>query len=144
MFEKDTYEDIINLPHPISKKRKPMSQYQRAAQFSPFSALTGYDYAIYEAARITDQKIELDEDEKLNLNRKLMKILENKKQRIPVKVTYFVKDLYKSGGFYQIHEGVIKKIDEIYHRIFFEDKTKIDIDNIIDIQNVLFPDEDWL
>ncbi len=144
MHKRDSYEDIIQFPHHVSHKRKPMTQYQRAAQFSPFAALTGHHEAICETARLTEEKIQLDEDTKEILNKKLVLILENKKQRVPVKVTYFVQDLYKKGGSYQVYEGYLKEIDDINHEIIFEDKTKIKINNILDIQSTLFLNITWI
>ena len=93
----DNYEDIINMEHPTSKKHPRMSMYARAAQFSPFAALTGHDDAVKEAARQTERFIELDEDSLARLNDKLNMIEENIDADIPVSITYFVPDERKDG-----------------------------------------------
>lgn len=107
------YEDIINLPHHVSKTRKPMSLYNRAAQFAPFAALTGYDDAIKETSRITEQRIELSEELKNMLNQKIKLISENIKLQPKVSITYFVPDNKKSGGVYKTISGNVRRIDEI-------------------------------
>ena len=96
----DKYEDIINLPHHESKNHKRMSMSVRAAIFSPFSALTGYEDAVKETARIVDKKIILGEDVKNKINIELQKILKNIKDKPQVTITYFVKDKNKNGGKY--------------------------------------------
>lgn len=127
------YDDIINLPHHVSKKHKQMSLYERSAQFAPFAALTGHEDAINETARLTNSKIELDEEEKEILDRKLQVIQEKIKDRINVNITYFVPDLKKEGGKYINVKGIIKKIDDYKHAIILEDKKEIPISDIIDI-----------
>lgn len=136
------YESIINLEHPTSLVHKRMSRLQRAAQFAPFAALTGHDAAIIETARLTEKYHELDEDSKGFLNEKLQIINELKNLEVPVTFTYFVKDLKKSGGSYQTKTGIIKKIDEVLREIIFKDKSKILIDDIVDIQSELIKDYD--
>lgn len=89
-----------------------MSNYDRAAQFSPFAALTGYDDAVKETARLTDSKIELDEYELQELNEKLNKIQDNLREDAEVSITYFVTDKKKSGGSYKTISGIVKRIDE--------------------------------
>ena len=128
------YDDIINMPHHISKIRKPMSLQNRAAQFSPFSALTGYDEKIKETARETSRKIELDEGIKLMLNEKLCLIKNDIKLRPKVTITYFVRDNEKRGGHYKTITGNVKIVDEVYKRIILIDNTIISFDNIIDIK----------
>ena len=134
----NNYDDIINLPHHVSKTRTPMSIEARSAQFAPFSALTGYSDAIKETARLTDKKIELDDDSKQILNDKIQFILENNYLNPLVVFTYFVKDNKKTGGKYIEKEGIIKKIDNINGYIILKDKTKIKIDDIINITSDLF------
>lgn len=138
--EKDThrYDDIINLPHHTSTKHPRMSLYDRAAQFSPFAALTGHDEAIKETARLTDEKAELDEDTKAMLNEKLQIIRENPNTDIAVTFTYFVPDENKSGGTYISHTGSVKRIDEYQHTVIMKDKTVIPIEQIREIESDLF------
>ena len=100
MKGKTNYEDIINLPHHISSKRPQMSMLDRAAQFSPFAALTGYDDAIHETGRLTDEKIDLSEEEKEALDRKQQILMERLCDHPALTVTYFVPDPKKSGGAY--------------------------------------------
>lgn len=127
------YDDIINLPHHKSKTRPHMSLEDRAAQFSPFAALTGHDAAIEETARLTDRKIELDEDAKARLNEKLQYIVENLGTDMEVVITYFVPDERKSGGEYVTKRGTVKKIDPYRNIIIMTDKEEIDIENIVEI-----------
>ena len=100
------YEDIINLPHPVSKKHPRMSLYDRAAQFSPFAALTGHNAAIIETARLTEKKIRQSEDAISILNEKLHIITEN--LGAEVTITYFLPDDRKEGGAYVRHTGAVK------------------------------------
>ena len=118
---KNTYEDIINMEHPTSKRHPRMTVYNRAAQFSPFAALTGHEEALKETARITDNKIELDENVKRELDYKLQQIL-NKNDFIQnVQITYFKKDENKEGGAYLNICSKIKKIDEYKKTVEFTD-----------------------
>lgn len=131
----NNYDDIINMPHHVSKTRKPMSLQNRSAQFAPFSALTTYDDKIREVARETSKKIELDDGIKLILNDKLSFIKNNIKLRPKVTITYFVKDTRKENrGRYKTITGNVRVIDEIYKRIILIDNTIISFDNIIDIK----------
>lgn len=129
----NNYEDIINLPHYVSKKRPQMSLYKRSAQFAPFSALTGYDEKIRETARITDQKIILDEGRKSLLNNKIEMINQTIHTKPKVSITYFVPDKKKRGGMYQTITANVKRIDEVYKQIILTNSTKIPIDDIIEI-----------
>ena len=108
-----------------------MSIYERSAQFAPFSALTGFDGAINECSRIVDSKIELSEDEKIDINDKINNCL-NKN----ICVTYFIPDRYKDGGRYENYTGIVRKIDTVYKYIIFMDKKVIDINDIIFINLV--------
>ena len=129
------YDDIINMPHYVSKIRKPMSLQNRSAQFAPFSALTGYDEKIREVARETSKKIELDDGIKLMLNEKLCLIKNDIKLRPKVTITYFVRDNRKENrGRYKTITLNAKVIDEVYKRIILIDNTIISFDNIIDIK----------
>ena len=127
------YADIIHLPHHTSKTRPRMSMHDRAAQFSPFSALTGHEAAIRETARLTDAKVDLDETYKMELDEKFLMILSQLKQRPMVSITYFKKDEKKAGGSYEIIEGVIRKVDLTERMIVMENRLKIRIDDIVDI-----------
>ena len=115
------YDDIINLPHKQSTRRSHMSLYDRAAQFSPFAALTGHDAAIKETARLTDQKVELDEGSKERLNMRLQLILENLNSTPEVTITYFLPDEKKAGGAYVDAVGTVKKVDEYEQIVVMRD-----------------------
>ena len=128
MVETHKYDDIINMPHHVSHSRPRMSNYDRAAQFSPFAALTGYDDAVKETERLTDIKLELTDDEKSVLNEKIQLIVENSDENTIVTVTYFEPDKLKDGGKYLTKIGKIKEIDQIERKIVFEDKSSIKID----------------
>lgn len=132
-MKQNNYEDIINLPHHTSLKHPRMTRESRAAQFAPFAALTGHDDAIKETARLTDKRIELTEEEKLNINNKLQIINDNIKNHPKINITYFEYDKKKEGGKYLTHTGNIKKIDMLEQIIILTDKTKININEIIDI-----------
>ena len=130
---KNSYDDIINLPHHVSATRPQMSMIDRAAQFSPFAALTGYDAAIKETARLTDQKIDLDDYEKEEINDKIQLITEHLGEDFEVVITYFQPDSRKAGGAYVDAVGIVKKIDEYDRVIILQDGKKIPIDDILDI-----------
>lgn len=132
------YADIINLPHPESKKHKRMSMHDRAAQFSPFAALTGHDAAIKETARLTDSFMDLDETMKASLDDKLVLILEKLNEKPPVTITYFVKDERKAGGSYEVAEGWIRKVDFYERVIVMGDRSRILLDHVVDIESELF------
>lgn len=132
------YEDIINLPHYQSTKRVHMSNYDRAAQFSPFAALTGYDDAVKEMARLTNSKIDLDEDSLAKLNDRLNQIQDKLEGQPKVSITYFVSDKKKAGGSYQTTSGIVKRIDEYERVILMQDGAKILIDDILDLQSDFF------
>lgn len=132
------YDDIINLPHHTSTSRPRMSAHDRAAQFSPFAALTGYDSAITETARLTDTRVELDEYSKADLNEKLCIIQDQIDQQPEVSITYFQPDKMKSGGTYITATGCVKKMDEYKHAVVMRDATKIPIDDIFEINGDFF------
>ena len=132
------YDDIINLPHHVSTTRAHMSDINRAAQFSPFAALTGYDAAIKETGRLTDERVELDEYTKEHLNDRLQIIADQLKEHPEISVTYFQPDAKKDGGAYVTASGTVKKID-IYERIvLMTDDTTIPIYEIISIEGQIF------
>ena len=128
------YDDIINLPHHVSKTRPRMSLEQRSAQFAPFSALTGYEDEIAETGRLVDGRIDLDEEMKQILDRKLQKITDNIKEQPKATITYFVPDNKKDGGKYVTVTGKIKKIDKYKNVIILVDGTEIPINYVVDIE----------
>ncbi len=131
--QNNPYEDIIHLPHHVSSRWPQMSLRDRAAQFSPFAALTGHEEAVKETARLTEMKIQLDENEIQQLDQKLQYIREHLADRLTVTITHFVADLRKAGGEYIEHDGIVKKIREYDHLIVMEDGTEIQITNILQI-----------
>jgi len=135
--EDNKYSDIINLPYHVSKKYPRMSIEMRAAQFAPFSALTGYSDEITETARLTDKENKMSEDMKSIIDMKLQIIDEHIKELPKIKVIYFVKDKLKTGGKYIEHIGNLKRIDKVHQELIFSDKFKINISNIYDIQTEL-------
>ncbi len=128
------YADIIDKPHPVSKKHKRMSMEERAAQFSPFAALTGYEAAVKETARLTDEQEELDEDEKAVINESLQNLCFHLSERPPVKVTYFEPDEKKAGGARKNAAGRLRKIDKDRQMLVLEDGKEIPIDDILKIE----------
>ena len=121
MHEKNPYADILHLPHHQAADRKHMSMYDRAAQFSPFAALTGFDGVIAETGRLTDHRIELSESDKVLLDQKLTLIDEviRAGQHPEITVLYFTPDTRKTGGAYQEHTGSVRQIDPIERTIVF-------------------------
>ena len=128
------YDDIINLPYRQSTEREHMSLHDRAAQFSPFAALTGYDEAIEETTRITEEKIILDENAIEKINQKIFDIANHLNDKINVSITYFKEDKRKSGGAYLTDIGTVKKIDENEKTIIMDSGIKIEIRQIIKIE----------
>lgn len=119
------YEDIMHLSRPVSTRHLPMSMHDRAAQFSPFAALTGYDAAIEETARLTDRQAELAESGKEVLDKKI-RAIQDAIDTIPeVTVTFFEPDLRKAGGAYRTVTGRVKKIDEYNKALIFQDDSVI-------------------
>lgn len=131
-MHKSPYEDIIHLPHHVSTRRPQMSARDRAAQFAPFAALTGHEEAVKETARLTDAKIQLDEDEITLLDQKLQ-YLEAQEIQPVVEITYFLPDQRKNGGFYVEVQGQIKRIDRYHHCLHMENGTEIPITDILKI-----------
>ena len=130
----DNYNDIINLPHHVSPTRPQMSMMDRAAQFSPFAALTGYDAAIKETGRLTDEKIELGEEELSILNMKFQRLVDSLDEEPEVNITYFKPDDRKAGGAYLTASGTVKKIDDFERIIFMKNGTKIPMDDVLSIE----------
>lgn len=130
------YSDIINLPHHVSPTRKHMSLHDRAAQFSPFAALTGYDDDVKEAGRLTDEKLEIEfNDNKTDTMDAVLRYLdENPKEDHEISVTYFVTDTKKGGGKYLTVEGLYKRIDITDMSLCLKDGTKINLNDIYDLK----------
>lgn len=134
----EKYKDLLELPHPTSKRHPRMSLYERAAQFSPFAALCGHEAAIQETARITEQRVELEEDAKARLNEKLQILQKHLGNEVPVTITYFVPDSRKNGGAYVTCTGLVKKIDAYAHKIILQDHTMISMEQITELESDLF------
>ena len=134
------YDDIIHLPHHVSSAHPPMSVINRAAQFSPFAALTGYDAAIAETARLTDDRIELGENAIDDLDLKLLILTENIQSHPEITVSYFQPDNKKAGGAYVAETGVIKKIDDYERIIVLTNGKRIPIADVRDVVCDLFRD----
>ncbi len=128
------YDDIIRLPHHVSTKHPQMSALDRAAQFSPFAALTGHGAAITETGRLTAARHELDEDKKEELDQTLQSIREHISLEPEIAVTYFVPDAQKEGGSYLSMTGAVKKIDDMGHRMIMKDGTAIPIEDIYEME----------
>lgn len=135
---KDLYEDIINRPHHVSKARPQMSELERAAQFAPFAALTGYDSAIKETGRLTDERIELDEGALTALNMRYQLLMDALDEEPEVEITYFKPDERKAGGAYVTATGAVIKVDDFERLITMQDGTKITMDDILSIDGELF------
>ena len=135
----NNYDDILHLPHHTSATRPRMSMEDRAAQFSPFAALTGYDAAIKETGRLTDERIELGEETLNLLNMKFQILTDNLKTAPVVTLTYFKPDERKSGGAYIEVTGSVKKIDEYERILHLTDGTKIRMDDVMNIDGEIFP-----
>lgn len=131
--DEHNYDDIIHLPHHVSRKHPPMSPMNRAAQFSPFAALTGHGAAIRETARLTDEFIELDEDQKEQLDEQFQKLRQDLPQNPEVEIIYFQPDQKKDGGSYVTIRGTVRQIDEYHRQILFTDGTAVPMDTLFSI-----------
>ena len=138
MAEYFPYEDIVNLPRHISKVHPQATMADRAARFSPFAAITGYEEMVLEEARITEDRIEIDESTKAALNEKLNMILEFLDEQPEVSITYFEPDMRKAGGAYVTITGTVKRIDEYERIVLMTDEKIIKIDEIYAIESDLF------
>ena len=134
----DNYNDIIHLPRHVSKRHPQMSLYNRAAQFAPFSALTGYGEAIAETARQTNPKIEMMEDDRQLMDRKLLLLTNHLEEEPTITITYFQPDGRKSGGQYLTITGIVKAIRTNERIIIMKDRTKISIDTIVGLEGEVF------
>ena len=133
-FDLHNYDDIIDLPHHVSPNRRRMSNTERGAQFSPFAALTGYEAAVEEAARLTDGKKELTEEMKAIIDAKIQAISEHPDAEPQVTITYFKPDERKEGGAYVRVTGAVKEIDRIGKTIVLTDHTEIPMEQIREIE----------
>jgi len=140
----DKYKNIIDLPHHVSEKHPQMSLHDRAAQFAPFAALTGYDASIAETARLTDSKITLSEDVKEAIDRSIAMLSRIISSCPQVCITYFLPDERKSGGAYVTAEGELKKIDELELCLALKDGRKIPIEDIIELTSPCIHNIDML
>lgn len=136
MIEK--YEDMLYMDPPVSMTHRKMSVQDRAAQFMPFAALTGYEDLIRESSRITQSRIELSETEIEELKRKLEILQKHENEKPLIKVQYFIRDLKKSGGSYQTVEKYLHRIDDIEKKIIFKDRTTIQFEEILSIEHEEF------
>ena len=138
MAEKFPYEDIVNLPPHISKKHPQPTMMERAARFAPFAAITGYEEMVLEEARVTEERIDLDEGTLSLLNEKLNIIQEFLDEEPEIKITYFEPDKKKSGGAYIDIIGTVKRIDEYECLVIMTDGKKIRIEDIYSLESDLF------
>ena len=130
------YDDIIHLERPVSKRHPPMPIANRAAQFAPFAALTGYEAVIDEAARLTDRQIELDEDAKAEINRQLLALAARTDAGEPVQVelTWFEPDGLKLGGAYRTELVLVRRVDQSYHLLELSDRSLIEINRVLNVR----------
>ncbi len=131
------YDDIIDLPYKKSKRHAHMSMHDRAAQFAPFAALTGYGEAVEETARFTEAKIELAEDRIAEINEvltELKKTLDKSLSEVEVELDFFVQDKLKQGGKYLLYKGTVDKVDEHEKRLRLGTGIWINIEDIFDIK----------
>lgn len=134
------YDDIIDLPRPVSRTRPRMPVRDRAAIFSPFAALAGHGAAIAETARLTDQKAELDEDARAELDRRQAALLEHIDQQPEIAVTWFQKDEKKTGGSYVTTAGRLKKLDDARRALVLTDGTAIPLEDIAALESACLGD----
>lgn len=134
----ENYDDIIDLPHHVSATRPQISMMDRAAQFSPFAALTGYDVAIKETGRLTDQKVEMDAEALNVLNMKFQILIDRLAEEPEVTFIYFKPDERKDGGAYIDVTGIVKKVDKSERLIVMQSGTKIVMDDILNIEGKIF------
>ena len=132
------YDEIMELPHHVSKTRPQMPMSDRAAQFAPFAALTGYDSAIKETGRLTDERIELDEEALTALDMKYQLLMDALNEAPKVTITYFQPDERKAGGKYITATSAVKKVDDFERLITMWDGTRIPMDDVLSIDGEPF------
>ena len=135
----DQYRDMLYLPHKQSATRKHMSVHDRAAQFAPFAALTGYDSAIDETARFTEDRLPRSEADEELLNERVRFLSERIAEQPEVTVTYFLPDERKAGGAYVACTGRVKRIEPLPQRILCTDGREVPLEDILTIESPLFP-----
>ncbi|MBQ2823915.1 MAG: hypothetical protein IJF18_04990 [Oscillospiraceae bacterium] len=138
MEKEKSYDDIINLPHYVSETRQRMSMHDRAAQFSPFAALTGYDDAVEETARLTDERQELSEEKSAELDERLRLIKEHIAEKPEITVTFFVADEKKAGGAYETLQGKVRTIDEYLAELVFTDGSRVPLKDTFSVEGEFF------
>ena len=131
----EAYDDIINLSRPQSKKHRPMPMEDRAAQFLPFAALTGYDAAVSETARLTEERVELDAQEAERIGEKLAALIKRQQEQPELSLLYFVPDTRKSGGAYVRLDGRLKKITDFPRCVYLTDGSRIPIEDIVAVES---------
>ncbi len=141
--EDRNYEDIIILPHPVSRKHKQMSMHDRAAQFAPFAALTGYEDMVEETARETDPCKDLEEDAKEMLDARFAMLCTEQGLHPQIRITYFNADKLKDGGVYLTINGILQSADTEKRLIRMQDGRRISLDDIVDIDSPLFLQTEW-
>ena len=129
------YDDILHLPRPQSKKHRPMPMEDRAAQFLPFAALTGYDAAVSETARLTEDRIELDPQEAERLGARLAVLVKRQQEQPELSLLYYVPDARKAGGAYVTVSGRLKKITDFPRCIYLTDGSEIPIEDIVAVES---------
>lgn len=131
MQQDHRYDDLLDLPHPVSQRHPHMSAHDRAAQFSPFAALTGHSAAMEETARLTDQKLEPSEIQLEELNANLSALQARIREKPAVQITYFMPDARKSGGEYLTVYARVRRVDEGAQTLILMDDTRIPLDDIL-------------
>lgn len=137
-MENQNYDDIIDLPHHVSSRHAPMSRENRAAQFAPFAALTGYDDSVKEEARLTGKRLELTEEQMRTLNVKMAYLSERLSEKPIVKITFFLADARKSGGSYVTASGSLHSIDKANGILTLADKRRIPLVDIFNVESDIF------
>lgn len=135
------YDDILHLARPQSKKHTPMPKEDRAAQFLPFAALTGYDDAVSETARLTEARVELDPQEAERLGERLAELAKRQKEQPELSLLYYVPDARKAGGAYVTVSGRIKKITDFPRCIYLTDGSEIPIEDIVAVESPCFSED---
>ncbi len=130
------YDDILNLPRHVSNRHPHMAAAERAAQFSPFAALTGYGDVIRETGRLTGRRIDLDEEARARLDQKLHQLTDGDAAGSPVSITYFLPDDRKEGGVYVTATGTIRRIDDVRRTIILTDGSVISAEDVLEITEV--------
>ena len=132
------YDDIINLPHPTSQRHPRMPIHDRAAIFSPFAALSGHGAAIAETARLTERRMELDEDTRAELDSKQAVLLEHIDEQPEITITWFQPDEKKDGGAYLTTTGRLKKLRELERLLVLADGAEIPLEDVVALESGIF------